>query len=153
MTVEPGFVAPVFLLLAKCRHPLLRRQALRLLSQLEIREGIWNTNGARMLAERIIVTEEANLGLHLPLYFDEGSEPAEFIDSERDWPKTGDGAGEAWSDFVPRYSWDNWPRVDLQDRIIENCLKVDVPNSTIHARLLRLNDQGVLTMAEFAYSF
>lgn len=58
--VEMGIIIPLFLTGWKCRNPLLRREATKLLSAPR-QEGTWDSIAAARIAERIIALEEAGL--------------------------------------------------------------------------------------------
>lgn len=58
--VEMGIITPLFLTGWKCRDPLLRREATKLLSGPR-QEGTWDSIAAARIAERIIALEEAGL--------------------------------------------------------------------------------------------
>lgn len=58
---ETELVAPIYWTVTKCRHPALRRAALKLLLQDELlgrRENLWNSNEAVTIAMRVIQLEE-----------------------------------------------------------------------------------------------
>ncbi|TKA82888.1 hypothetical protein B0A55_01172 [Friedmanniomyces simplex] len=54
-------VSPLYFVGIKCRHPQIRRRAIALLRQSMRREGLWDSNMAAAIAERIAVLEEVNL--------------------------------------------------------------------------------------------
>jgi len=54
-------VSPTYFVAIKCRHPQLRRRAVRTLRQTIRREGLWDSNMAAAIAERIMTVEEGNL--------------------------------------------------------------------------------------------
>lgn len=56
-------VSPIYFIAIKCRHPQLRRQAVGILRQTIRREGLWDSNMAAVIAERIMKVEEANLNV------------------------------------------------------------------------------------------
>ncbi|KAH6880769.1 hypothetical protein B0T10DRAFT_519151 [Thelonectria olida] len=61
---ETELIAPVYWTAAKCRHPLLRRAALKLLMRDQMRnrrENLWHVRETTVIAARIIEKEEADL--------------------------------------------------------------------------------------------
>lgn len=54
-------VSPLYYVAGKCRHPQLRRRAIALLRQTVRREGLWDSNMAAAIAERLMTIEEAHL--------------------------------------------------------------------------------------------
>ncbi|KAM0420411.1 hypothetical protein ACHAPT_011832 [Fusarium lateritium] len=63
-TFETELVAPVYWTAAKCRHPLLRRAALKLLTRDQMRgrrENLWHVQETAVIAARIIEIEESDI--------------------------------------------------------------------------------------------
>ncbi|KFZ06271.1 hypothetical protein V501_07551 [Pseudogymnoascus sp. VKM F-4519 (FW-2642)] len=58
---EPGVIFPLFFVAMKCRHPLIRRQAIALLETADHQEGTWESVGAAKVAEFVMDVEEENL--------------------------------------------------------------------------------------------
>ena len=56
-------VSPLYFVIAKCRHPLIRRRAAAMLKWKMQREGLWDSQLAAMLAERLMELEERNLSV------------------------------------------------------------------------------------------
>jgi hypothetical protein len=54
-------VSPLYYVGMKCRHPVIRRRAIKILKRTQRREGLWDSNMAAAIAERIMLLEEANL--------------------------------------------------------------------------------------------
>lgn len=54
-------VSPLYFVALKCRHPQIRRRAIRLLRARIRREGLWDSTVAAAIAERIVAIEERNL--------------------------------------------------------------------------------------------
>jgi hypothetical protein len=54
-------VSPLYYVGTKCRHPVIRRRAIQILKGTQRREGLWDSNMAAAVAERIMLLEEANL--------------------------------------------------------------------------------------------
>lgn len=57
----PGIIMPLWLVVFRCRHPLLRRRALGLLHVSRRQEGVWMSTSAAVVAQRIVEIEEAGL--------------------------------------------------------------------------------------------
>ena len=60
-TFNIGIIVPLFLLAFRCRHPILRRRAVDLLSREDRREGVWSSQAAAEVAKVIIRIEEEGL--------------------------------------------------------------------------------------------
>ena len=54
-------VSPLYFVGTKCRNPTIRRRAIRILKNTQRREGLWDSEMAAAVAERIMLIEEANL--------------------------------------------------------------------------------------------
>ncbi|KAI9926586.1 hypothetical protein MW887_004354 [Aspergillus wentii] len=65
-TLEAGIVTPLFYTAVRCRNPITRREAIRLLSSCHVKEGLWNTKQMVNVAEAVLEMEESNL-LSLPV--------------------------------------------------------------------------------------
>ena len=61
VSFEWGVIAPLFVIITRCRDPLLRRQALARLYSLHRLEGVWDSLGAARVAERVVEIEEEGL--------------------------------------------------------------------------------------------
>ena len=59
-TFELGMIPPLYYTAMKCRHPLLRREAVSLLERCPVREGPWNSKETTLVAQRVILLEEAD---------------------------------------------------------------------------------------------
>ncbi|KAI3399618.1 hypothetical protein diail_6259, partial [Diaporthe ilicicola] len=57
----PGIIMPLWLVVFRCRHPLLRRRALGLLRVSRRQEGMWMSTSAAAAAQKLIEVEEAGL--------------------------------------------------------------------------------------------
>ncbi|KAI1746481.1 hypothetical protein F4782DRAFT_524332, partial [Xylaria castorea] len=57
-TPEVGIVPVLYIIGAKCRHPVVRREALSILRRQPIREAVWDSISAARVVERIIEIEE-----------------------------------------------------------------------------------------------
>ncbi|KAJ9623400.1 hypothetical protein H2203_005659 [Taxawa tesnikishii (nom. ined.)] len=60
-SLDIGIVGPLFALARKCRHPLIRRQAIKLLRAAPRQEGFWDGMMAARVAERVVELEEEGL--------------------------------------------------------------------------------------------
>ena len=61
-SLDMSFVAPLYAVAHKCRHPAVRRQAVALLYASPRQEGIWDSFLAARVAEKLISIEEEGLG-------------------------------------------------------------------------------------------
>ncbi|KAL7917445.1 hypothetical protein ACQKWADRAFT_325727 [Trichoderma austrokoningii] len=64
--LELGVVPILFSVIAQCRHPDIRRQALHLLRAQHVQEGIWSSDLTRRVAERLVELEEASQSIQHP---------------------------------------------------------------------------------------
>ncbi|KAL7916823.1 hypothetical protein GGI35DRAFT_434059 [Trichoderma velutinum] len=58
-TPEIGILPVLYLIGIKCRHPVVRREALRILRRQPMREAIWDSISAARVVERVIEIEES----------------------------------------------------------------------------------------------
>ncbi|KAK2030804.1 hypothetical protein LX32DRAFT_310957 [Colletotrichum zoysiae] len=61
-TPEVGILPVLYIIGAKCRHPLVRREALGILRRQPMREAVWDIIVAAKVVERIIEVEKGGLG-------------------------------------------------------------------------------------------
>lgn len=59
--LNPGVVPSLYMTAARCRDPVIRREALQLLKACDRREGLWDSNVAAGIISKIIEIEEAPL--------------------------------------------------------------------------------------------
>ena len=57
-TPEVGILPVLYIIGAKCRHPVIRREALSILRRQPIREAVWDSISAARVVERVIEIEE-----------------------------------------------------------------------------------------------
>ncbi|KPI38802.1 uncharacterized protein AB675_5896 [Cyphellophora attinorum] len=60
LTMSSGCVLPLYFVAARCRHSATRHKALRLLQTCKRREGLWDSDLAADIAEKVISIEESN---------------------------------------------------------------------------------------------
>jgi cholestenol delta-isomerase len=126
VTLDPGLVAPLFLVVSRCRHPVLRRRALALLWRAKRHEGMWRSNWAAAVGERIIIAEEDGLGIEIPLrVFVQASDMASWGDDVLKEGRSTDWllARDKWE---TRTSWEGMPRVPDLHRVFDTNPRVDV---------------------------
>lgn len=64
--LELGVVPILFSVIAHCRDPVVRRQALRLLKTQHVQEGVWSSDLTSRVAERLVELEEASQPIQQP---------------------------------------------------------------------------------------
>jgi hypothetical protein len=64
--LEIGVVPILYSIIADCRHPVIRRQALYLLKAQHVQEGIWSSDLTSRVAARLVELEEANQPIQEP---------------------------------------------------------------------------------------
>lgn len=57
LSLEPGVIIPLFIVVSKCRHPVLRSRAVKLLYELKRQEGMWFSDGAAAVGVQMMATE------------------------------------------------------------------------------------------------
>ncbi|KAH7316884.1 hypothetical protein B0I35DRAFT_393912 [Stachybotrys elegans] len=62
-TPEIGILPILYIIGVKCRHPIVRRQALRIIRRQPIREAAWDSVSTAAIVERVIEIEESGLVL------------------------------------------------------------------------------------------
>lgn len=58
-SADLGIVPPLFVVATKCRHPVIRRQAIQLLRSSARREGMWDSELTARIGEWVAIVEEA----------------------------------------------------------------------------------------------
>lgn len=67
LSFDVQILGPLYYTALKCRHPIIRRRALKMLQSAPRREGLWNGHYAYVTAKRVIELEEEHLnGQELP---------------------------------------------------------------------------------------
>ena len=92
LSLEPAVIVPLFSAAHRCRHPHLRRRAIKILSGCKRQEGMWPSDGAAAVAARIADAEEGRLD---PGSGNEGATAQPSHDSPR-------------LTCVPSIPWDTW---------------------------------------------
>lgn len=64
LSLEPGLIVPLYTVAHRCRHPGLRRHALKMLRGLDSLEGNWRSEPAARVLDRLIAVEETGLEEH-----------------------------------------------------------------------------------------
>lgn len=59
---ELGLIPPLYIIVTKCRHPVVRRNALRFLRRAPMQEGLWHRGIVLQVCERVIELEEGSDG-------------------------------------------------------------------------------------------
>lgn len=58
VSYDLGIIAPLFWIAVKCRHPLIRRESIAVLSSCNRREGKWSSIGAALVSQIVVDLEE-----------------------------------------------------------------------------------------------
>ncbi|KAK9416979.1 putative Zn(2)-C6 fungal-type domain-containing protein [Seiridium unicorne] len=61
-SVELGVIPPLYIIISKCRDPMVRREALAVLRRAPVQESLWNRDIIIQVSERIIELEEGSDG-------------------------------------------------------------------------------------------
>jgi Fungal Zn(2)-Cys(6) binuclear cluster domain/Fungal specific transcription factor domain len=76
-----GIIPPLYMTGTRCRHPAVRRKAIRLLSLCNRREGIWDSRLSAKVANRVMEIEESGAREHIrSLNIDAGVDRAELLE-------------------------------------------------------------------------
>ena len=107
-------VSPLYFVATKCRHPVIRRRAIKILEGSQRREGLWDSNVAAAIAKRSMEIEEAKLskldGSELPAEVDRihstqinsevGTNPKKHDVTFYTKPKGIDGPWKMWNEKI-----------------------------------------------------
>jgi len=156
LSLEPGIALPLFLVVTRCRHPIVRRQALRLLRGLNRQEGVWNCKAAAGLAGEVLAVEEEGLGIEdlLPLYaYGGGSNGVEDLDLDlgsegvryRGHGLVREGGDGGWEQDEERF-WPaevgGWPRVPEANRMVVLQTRLDVEANRVEQEIVVAGEDG-----------
>ncbi|KAF5023391.1 hypothetical protein F66182_4548 [Fusarium sp. NRRL 66182] len=130
LSLEPGLIVPVFMVAQRCRHPWLRRRAIGFLHKIKRQEGMWFSDGAAAVAQRIMEIEGQ-------VFFE--SDLAKWDSS----PATSaqDGPWEAWAtedgqQLPVRTSWAGIERVSEVNRVRETLVMVEAEEKRVELSLI-----------------
>jgi cholestenol delta-isomerase len=127
MSLEPGLIIPLFIVVSKCRHPALRSRAVSLLLNLKRQEGTWFSDGAAAVGVKMMETEgqvflETNSNAHAASY-----QPSSVPGQDIPW--------EAWSAGMARLptslNWAGIERVPEAQRVRETLVMVEIEQRRI----------------------
>ncbi|VUC23743.1 unnamed protein product [Clonostachys rosea] len=131
LTLEPGVIVPLWIVCQRCRHPSLRRAALKLLTEANRVEGVWPSRAAAAVLEAVVALEEESLG---PI--DVGL----FAPTESDTSFLPDIPWIAWSkpqfDLPTTQTWANMPVIPEEKRVRDVLGSKRVADRQIDLRLL-----------------
>ena len=163
LSLEPGIALPLFLVVTRCRHPIVRRQALALLRGLNRQEGVWNCKAAAGLAGEVLAVEEEGLGIgdSLPLYVCGGGGSSNGDDLDLDLDLGAEGVrdrgrgrgqqglvtrGEGGDGDDERFFWPaevgGWPRVPEANRMVLLQTRLDVEANRVEQEIIVAGEDG-----------
>ncbi|RSM13495.1 hypothetical protein CDV31_005793 [Fusarium ambrosium] len=103
-SVDIGTVPLLYYVALKCRHPLVRRRAVSILTAAPRREAVWDSIGASLVVEEVIRVEEEGLG-QVCTQFDIPSSSRVYhmdivtdVEHRRIWIKTLKQGSSSWSE-------------------------------------------------------
>lgn len=118
VSLEPGLIIPLFIISQRCRHPILRRRAIDHLHRLNCQEGMWESNGAAAVAEKIDAIE--NEGSEYGYDHAYNSPRQELLLTPIPW--------ETWAtsevQLIPMTSWSGFEPIPEENRIRETMVMV-----------------------------
>lgn len=137
MSLEPGVAVPLFVVAVRCRHPVVRRRALNLLSTLNRQEGIWNCALTGRVAEQCVLWEEEGLDIQLPLrehddHLDLVSAP---VRADAPVDVDADGYSPVWPG--------GWPNVPERKRLLHVSSIVNVDAGTFDLTMYANSNDGM----------
>ncbi|KAF5665337.1 hypothetical protein FHETE_6697 [Fusarium heterosporum] len=130
LSLEPGIIVPVFMVAQRCRHPWLRRRAIALLYKLKRQEGMWFSDGAAAVSQKIMEIEgqvyfESDLGKE--------ESPRRFTTEDIPW----DVWATAELEKLPaRTSWVGIEKVPEEKRMRETMVMVSAEEKRIELSLI-----------------
>ncbi|KAF4343465.1 hypothetical protein FBEOM_2607 [Fusarium beomiforme] len=136
LSLEPGFIVPIFMATQRCRHPWLRRRAISFLYKIKRQEGMWHSDGAAAVGQRIMEVEGQK-------YFD--SDLACPLETMEDVP------WEAWAEMkeLPaRTSWAGIERVPERVRVRETLVMVDAIEKRVDLSLIMSSGEDIGSFGE-----
>lgn len=80
-TMSLGIIQALWMVCVRCRNPVLRRDALAILRACRRREGVWDSNVAALVAERVIQMEEGAARRCFSATPDDGSSDVHLFDA------------------------------------------------------------------------
>ncbi|KNB13343.1 hypothetical protein FOXG_12872 [Fusarium oxysporum f. sp. lycopersici 4287] len=136
LSLESGFIVPAFMDAQRCRHPWLRRRAISFLYKIKRQEGMWHSDGAAAVGQRIMEIEGQK-------YFD--SDLASPLEAMEDVP------WEAWAeteDIPARTSWAGIERVPEMMRMRETLVMVDAVEKRVELSLIMSSGDDIGSFGE-----
>ncbi|KAH8887023.1 hypothetical protein GQ53DRAFT_693916 [Thozetella sp. PMI_491] len=154
ISLDPGLVMHLHVVVSRCRHPVVRRRALALMKRSNRQEGVWHSIGVAAVGERMILVEEQGLGIDIPPLVYAGAVDvdrwAEPINGERleDWLE-GD---EKWT---AKASWEGMAFVPEKRRCIDIMFNADYEAQYVNLTMIfsGLDENGQLCMDSSLVSF
>ncbi|KAG4256821.1 hypothetical protein FPRO03_03831 [Fusarium proliferatum] len=136
LSLESGFIVPAFMVAQRCRHPWLRRRAISFLYKIKRQEGMWHSDGAAAVGQRIMEIEGQK-------YF--ASDLASPLEAMEDVP------WEAWAeteDIPARTSWAGIERVPEMMRMRETLVMVDAVEKRVELSLIMSSGDDIGVFGE-----
>ncbi|KAF5702331.1 hypothetical protein FGLOB1_9670 [Fusarium globosum] len=136
LSLESGFIVPAFMVAQRCRHPWLRRRAIGFLYKIKRQEGMWHSDGAAAVGQRIMEIEGQK-------YF--ASDLASPLEAMEDVP------WEAWAeteDIPARTSWAGIERVPEMMRMRETLVMVDAVEKRVELSLIMSSGDDIGNFGE-----
>ncbi|KAJ4269494.1 hypothetical protein NW762_001154 [Fusarium torreyae] len=130
LSLEPGLIVPTFMVIQRCRHPWLRRRAIGFLYKLKRQEGMWFSDGAAAVGQRIMEIEGQTF-FKSDLAREESPSPISMEDVP--W--------EAWAteegqQLPARTSWAGIERVPEGERVRETLVMVESEENRVDLSLI-----------------
>jgi cholestenol Delta-isomerase len=133
LSLDMGVIVPLYIVATRCRHPVVRRQALTLLQRANRQEGMLPSNLAGKMAATIVTIEEEAMGndAGVMIYLDpiEVRAWAEELVSE---------SSMGWLDsntWRSRASWEGITRIPLEGRVDATSIAADTDNGVLDVTL------------------
>ncbi|KAM0556097.1 hypothetical protein ACHAPJ_006086 [Fusarium lateritium] len=142
LSLEPGLIVPTFMVIQRCRHPWLRRRAIGFLYKLKRQEGMWFSDGAAAVGQRIMEIEGQTF-FRSDLAREESPSPISMEDVP--W--------EAWAteegqQLPARTSWAGIERVPEAKRVRETLVMVESEENRVDLSLIMSSGDELGSLGE-----
>ncbi|KAJ4328347.1 hypothetical protein N0V84_001218 [Fusarium piperis] len=138
LSLEPGLIMPVFVTCQRCRHPWLRRKGIAFLYKIKRQEGMWSSDGAAVVAEKIM---EAEGQVYYTSDLSGENSPSPVQVEEMSWEEWATGDGQ----LPAKTSWAGIPRVPEKGRVRDTLVMVEAEQKRIHLSLIMSPGEDALS--------
>ncbi|KAI8718313.1 hypothetical protein NCS52_00609900 [Fusarium sp. LHS14.1] len=137
LSLEPGLIVPVFMTCQRCRHPWLRRRCIAFLHKIKRQEGMWSSDGAAVVAEKIMEVEGQ---VYYTSDLSRENSPSPMQIEEMSWEEWATGDGQ----LPAKTSWVGIPRVPEKGRVRDTLVMVEAEQKRVHLSLIMSPGEDLL---------